>query len=86
MNALRLSAALHGVAVLLFATFGLLADLGIGYGVGVAVAAGLLLWEHWLLRPGNLDRIQMAFFTANGLVSVAMLAATCVDLYLIPRA
>jgi 4-hydroxybenzoate polyprenyltransferase len=50
--------------------------------VGVALAAGLLIWQHRLLRPNDLSRIQAAFFTANGTLAVVMFAAGCVDLYL----
>jgi len=80
-RALTIAASLHLLAVPCFAWFGVSTELGVAYFAGVGAAAALLVWEHWLLRPGDLSRISMAFFTANGLVSVAMLAATCIALY-----
>ena len=81
--AFRLSALAHLLSALLFTAFGVLAHLGLGYFLGVAITAGLLLWEHRLLWPGNLSRINLAFFTANGLISMTMLVGTCVDLYVL---
>jgi 4-hydroxybenzoate polyprenyltransferase len=39
--------------------------------LGVAVVAGLLLWEHRLVRPGDLSKLDAAFFTMNGVISIA---------------
>jgi len=80
-RALAVSRALHLLAVLLFLLFGFCAGLGAAYGGGVAAAAALLCWQHRLLRPGDCSRRQAAFFTANGLLSLGMLAAGCLDLY-----
>jgi 4-hydroxybenzoate polyprenyltransferase len=73
---------LHGTAALLLLAFGWLAGLGACYLLGVAAAVGLLCWQHRLLRPGDLRAIDAAFFTANGTLSVLMLAAGAADLYL----
>jgi len=42
--------------------------------------AGLLLWEHRLVSPTRLDRINKAFFTVNGWVSVSFFLFTLLDL------
>jgi 4-hydroxybenzoate polyprenyltransferase len=81
-TAMRLSQAAHAGAVILFALFGVAAGLGAVYHAGVAAAAAFLAWEHWLLRGGDLRRIDAAFFTMNGLVGLAVLACTMADLYL----
>ena len=81
-RAMWLSRALHLLALVGFAAFGLMAGLTLAYLVGVGLAAGLLIWQHRLLRPDDLSRIQAAFFTANGTLAVVMFAAGCVDLYL----
>ena len=58
------------------ATVGLLAAVGLGlhlgslYWLGVAAVAGLLAYEHALVRPGDLRRLNAAFFTMNGVISV----------------
>ena len=82
-RALNVARALHGVAITGFAGFGWLGELGWVYAVGVAIAAGLLVWEHRLIAPDDLDRIHTAFFTMNGFVSVALLGFTLIDLYLV---
>jgi 4-hydroxybenzoate polyprenyltransferase len=41
-----------------------------GWTVGVLVVAGLLLWEHRLVRGGDLSRLNAAFFTMNGVISM----------------
>ena len=41
------------------------------YGIGVLVAASLLLYEHSLVKPDDLRRLDAAFFTMNGVISIA---------------
>ena len=52
---------------------------GVAYWLGVAVVAGLLAYEHWLVRPDDLSRLDMAFFTMNGVISVAFFGFVLVD-------
>jgi 4-hydroxybenzoate polyprenyltransferase len=59
-----------GTVALLVAT-GLGLDVGVLYWLGVAAVAGLLAYEHSLVRPGDLRRLDTAFFTMNGVISVA---------------
>jgi 4-hydroxybenzoate polyprenyltransferase len=44
------------------------------YWIGVAVVAGLLAYEHSLVRPGDLRRLDTAFFTMNGVISIGFFA------------
>jgi 4-hydroxybenzoate polyprenyltransferase len=85
-GALWCSRALHLLAAVAFAGFGVLVPLGPAFQVGVGLAVLLMVWQHALLRPHDLSRIQMAFFTANGMLALVMFAAGCVDLYLLPGA
>ncbi len=62
-----------GTVALLVAT-GLGLDVGVLYWLGVAAVAGLLAYEHSLVRPGDLRRLDTAFFTMNGVISVAFFA------------
>ncbi len=48
---------------------------------GAAVMAGLLMWEHRLVRGGDLRRIGKAFFTINSWIGVVVLAAILLDLH-----
>jgi 4-hydroxybenzoate polyprenyltransferase len=59
------------VALLVAAGLGL--DVGVLYWLGVAAVAALLAYEHSLVRPGDLRRLDTAFFTMNGVISVAFL-------------
>jgi 4-hydroxybenzoate polyprenyltransferase len=54
--------------------------LGAAYWVGVAGCALLLAWQHWIVRPHDLSRLDAAFFTANGALSAWLFLATAVDL------
>jgi 4-hydroxybenzoate polyprenyltransferase len=83
-RALWVSALLHlGTLVLLALLPRLYAPgLGVGYWVGVAGCAALLAWQHWVVRPGDLSRLNAAFFTANGVLAVWLFAATAVDVAL----
>lgn len=56
--------------------------LGVAYWVGVAGCAALLAYQHAIVRPGDLSRLNAAFFTANGLLSAGLFVATAVDLLL----
>jgi 4-hydroxybenzoate polyprenyltransferase len=65
------------VALLVAAGLGL--SVGVWYWIGVAVVAGLLAYEHSLVRPGDLRRLDTAFFTMNGVISVAFCVCVLLD-------
>ncbi len=58
-----------------------LLGLGIWFQVGSGLMAAMLLYEHWLLRGGDLTRLDAAFFTMNGYISLTFLAATAADVF-----
>jgi 4-hydroxybenzoate polyprenyltransferase len=76
---LVLSNVLHALAVGLFVALGLYAAMGVWYFAAVAAVAALLFYEHWIVRPDDLSRVNMAFFTVNGLVSLLLFAAVFVE-------
>lgn len=80
-RAMAISKGLHVLAVAAFVGFGLLAPLSWCWSLGVVLAAGLLVWQHSLLRPDDLSRMQTAFFTANGLIALLLLLAGGIDLW-----
>jgi 4-hydroxybenzoate polyprenyltransferase len=61
----------HAATVVCLVAVGLGLSVGALYWVGVATVAALLVYEHSLVRPGNLQRLDAAFFTMNGVISVA---------------
>jgi 4-hydroxybenzoate polyprenyltransferase len=70
---------LHVATVLLLAAVGVLLDVGLPYWIGVAALAALLAYEHSLIRPGDLRRLNAAFFTVNGIVSLTFFAFVLAD-------
>ena len=70
---------LHALAVALLAVVGLALDVGVLYWLGVLVVAALLLYEHSLVRPGDLRRLDAAFFTMNGVISIAFFVFVLLD-------
>ena len=71
--------ALHVATVALLALAGLGLSVGPLYWVGAALVAALLAYEHTLIRPGDLRRLDLAFFTMNGIISVAFCAFVAAD-------
>jgi 4-hydroxybenzoate polyprenyltransferase len=69
----------HALTVGLLAVAGLGLSVGILYWLGVLVVAALLVYEHRLIRPGDLRRLDTAFFTMNGVISVAFFAFVLAD-------
>jgi 4-hydroxybenzoate polyprenyltransferase len=70
---------LHGLTVGLLVATGLGLQVGALYWVGVGAVAGLLAYEHLLVRPGDLRRLDAAFFATNGAISVAFFAFVLAD-------
>jgi 4-hydroxybenzoate polyprenyltransferase len=79
-RALTLAMGLHAVTLVILATLPLVVpQLGAVYwGTLVAIAA-LLVWEHSLVRPDDLSRVNQAFFTANAAIGVLLLVAIAID-------
>ena len=82
-GAMAVARGLHAAAFAGFVAFGRMVPLGPGWLGGLVGAAALLVWQHRLLRPHDLRRIDMAFFTANGIIAVLLFAAGCLDLYVL---
>jgi len=69
----------HAGAVLLFAAAGIGLDVSFVYWLGVLATAALLVYEHSLVRPGDLRRLDAAFFTMNGVISVVFFVFVALD-------
>ncbi|HWB39902.1 MAG TPA: UbiA-like polyprenyltransferase [Gemmatimonadales bacterium] len=78
-RAILLAKLLHGVTIPGLAWFGYGVGFGPWYYGGLLVAAGILVYEHSLVRPGDLSRLDAAFFTMNGIMSVAVCVFALVD-------
>ncbi len=75
----RAARAFHLGTVALLVAAGLGLDVGVLYWLGIAAVAGLLAYEHSLVRPGDLRRLDAAFFTMNGVISVGFFLFVLAD-------
>ena len=82
-GALRLSSLFHVCTVVFLAAVGLSAQMGVVYWFGFVIVSIILFWEHRLVTPTNLSRINRAFFDFNAYVSVGYLLTIIADLLLI---
>jgi 4-hydroxybenzoate polyprenyltransferase len=78
-GAILLAKLLHGVTIPALALFGYGMGFGLWYYAGLLAAAGILAYEHSLVRPGDLSRLDAAFFTMNGIMSVTVFAFALID-------
>jgi len=78
-GALRLSSFFHVVTVVFLALVGLRAQMGFIYWLGFAAVAAVLFWEHRIVKPNDLSRINRAFFDLNAYVSLGYFLATLAD-------
>ena len=74
--ALRVSAVLHGAAFCIFCIVGYAADLPWPYWAGLVPVLVSLVLQHAIVKPDDLSRVTLSFFTANGIISLVMAAAT----------
>jgi 4-hydroxybenzoate polyprenyltransferase len=70
---------LHGITIPALVLFGQGAGFGSWFYAGIGVAALILAYEHRLVRPGDLSRLDAAFFTMNGIMSLTVFAFALVD-------
>jgi 4-hydroxybenzoate polyprenyltransferase len=69
----------HVVSVAALASVGIGLSSNVFYWLGVLAVAGLLVYEHTLVRPGHLERLNAAFFTTNGVIAVVFFAFVLLD-------
>jgi len=77
--ALRVARILHAGFVVCLLVAGSMLFVGRWYGVGLGLTTLLLIHEHRLVKPDDLSRVNAAFFTTNGVVSVALFVLIAID-------
>jgi 4-hydroxybenzoate polyprenyltransferase len=77
--ALWVSRAMHACMIAVLVVIGLLAHLHITYYVGVILAGSLIVWEQSLVKPDDIRRVNLAFFTLNGWISVCLFVFVLLD-------
>ncbi|MGY8768389.1 MAG: UbiA-like polyprenyltransferase [Pirellulales bacterium] len=82
-GALKVAAACHALMIVMLCVLPYTYPaLGAIYWAGVIVVACLLIYEHWLVRPDNLTRVNIAFFHVNTIVGIGLFLVTSLDLLL----
>jgi len=72
--------AFHVLAFLLFTITGFQMQLNYFYFLGLMVTAAALFYQHLIVSPTDLSRIQASFFSMNGLISITIFCATWLSL------
>jgi len=80
-GALILSGILHLFMVGILLLLPRYTSLSIIYSIGVYIVAALLLYEHSLVKPKDLSRVNTAFFTVNGIISMGLMGVTLIDVF-----
>ncbi len=80
-SALRIAFLSHLITIAMLLLLWKIAGLGFIFLAGVIAMAGLLLYEHWLVRPDDLNRINIAFFNVNAIISFGILILGCLDIW-----
>jgi 4-hydroxybenzoate polyprenyltransferase len=80
-RALKLAALSHLLTVVCLAALWWTAGLGPLFAIGVAAVAILLAYEHWLVRPDDLTRVNMAFFNVNAVISIGLFVVGSLDVW-----
>src|SRR5215203_2880685 len=78
-SALVVSRLWHALSVAFLVAFGVAAGLGVVYYLGVVVVAGLLFYEQSLVSKDDLSKVDVAFFTMNGVISLIFFAFVLLD-------
>jgi 4-hydroxybenzoate polyprenyltransferase len=70
----------HVVTVLLLGWYGLAVGAGAFWWLGLAIVVAAFLYEHSIVRPGDLSRLNRAFFSVNGFIGIALFVCALLDL------
>ena len=79
-NAFKTAVAFHVIAFILFVITGMVSGLNYLYYIGIIFTGTALFYQHIIVNPKDLARIQLSFFTMNGLISLTLFVATWLSL------
>lgn len=79
-RSLELARLLHIASMMLLIGLGVYINLGLFYFAGVIIAAILLIYEHSMVKPDDLSKLNLAFFTMNGIISVVMFCFVALEI------
>ena len=81
-NALKLSVIVHFITAALIISIGLFGTFHMMYWIGAAIFIALLIYQHIIVKPNDLSRINLAFGTTNGIASLVFAFFTILSIYL----
>jgi 4-hydroxybenzoate polyprenyltransferase len=81
-TALALSTLAHILTIALLVMVGILLHLGLIYWLGLAIALALIVYEHQLVNPADLSKLNVAFFNMNGYIAVVVFVCTFLAIYI----
>ena len=81
-KALRISELLHALSAASIVYAGFYGNFGTWYWLGIAVFLGMLIYQHSIVKPADLRKVNIAFMTANGIASVVFSIFVLIDLFL----
>ena len=81
-RALRVSELLHGLSAACVITAGFYGSFHWVYWIGIAVFVGMLIYQHSIVKPNDLSKVNIAFMTANGIASVVFAIFVIADLFI----
>ena len=79
-NAFRIAVLFHIIAFALFVLTGIFAGLNYFYYIGIIFTGAALFYQHMVVTPKDLSKIQLSFFTLNGLISLTLFVSTWLSL------
>ena len=80
--ALLMSTAFHAATIVLLLATAVWMQLGAIAFTGILVVAGILFWEHRIVKPDDFSRVNVAFFSLNGYVSILLLVSFATDVFI----
>jgi len=75
-NAFRIAVFFHVTAFVFFVVTGIISRLNYFYYIGILLTGAALFYQHFVINPRDLSRIQLSFFTMNGVISLTLFVAT----------
>jgi 4-hydroxybenzoate polyprenyltransferase len=81
-RALSISGLLHILSIVFVLLAGILGNFGAWYWAGLVLFAGMLIYQHLIVKPDDLSRVNLAFMTANGIASVVFAVFVITDMFI----
>jgi len=82
IRALRISSFLHVLCIVFVVMAGIRGEFGVWYWAGLFLFVGMLIYQHLIVKPNDLSRVNLAFMTANGIASVVFAVFVITDMFI----